>query len=71
MASLLLLFRNEVPLLFTHAPEVVDLACRTLPIVAFSVLADGVTGLFSGALRGIGRQKWGALLNVAACECMS
>ncbi len=69
VAAPLVIWRDKVPLLFTSAPEVVEAACRTLPIVAVSQLADGVTALFSGALRGVGRQKWGALLNLTACEC--
>ncbi len=69
IVSLLFILRNQMPFLFTHAEEVVDLACHTLPFTMASLLASGITSVFSGALRGTGRQKWGALLNLTACKC--
>jgi len=58
------LLRNNLATAFTSAPAVVELTALTAPVVALTVVADGLNSLLAGVLRGCGRQSWGACLNL-------
>jgi multidrug resistance protein, MATE family len=48
-----ILFRDQLPLLFTKDPEVISIASSLLVIAAFFQLSDGVQVVGLGALRGV------------------
>ncbi|KAB5523917.1 mate-domain-containing protein [Coniochaeta sp. 2T2.1] len=58
--------RYQIPLLFTHDPEVIELVARVMPVVAFMQVFDGLAAVSHGLLRGIGRQEIGGYVNLAA-----
>ncbi|KAK8070187.1 hypothetical protein PG994_006803 [Apiospora phragmitis] len=55
--------RNVVGGLFNDDPRVVGLVADVIPYVALFQIADGLNGSCGGALRGMGRQWVGALVN--------
>ena len=57
-------FRAELPRLFTTDLEVVALGAAILPIAAAFQLSDGAQGVASGILRGLGRPDAGAIVNL-------
>ncbi|KAK0722172.1 mate-domain-containing protein [Lasiosphaeria miniovina] len=63
--TLLLIFRNHIPALFTRDSEVIELIAKTLPICAVMHLFDCVAAMSHGLLRGIGRQEFGGYANLA------
>ncbi len=62
--TLLSVFRNQIPHLFTHDPEVVKLVTDTLPVCAVMQLFDGMAAVSHGLLRGIGKQEFGGYANL-------
>jgi len=63
-ALIFVLFRAELPLLFTADPAVVALSAAILPIAAAFQLSDGAQGVAGGVLRGLGRPDAGAYVNL-------
>ncbi|KAJ3540983.1 hypothetical protein NM208_g4812 [Fusarium decemcellulare] len=61
--SVLLLSRNSIGRLFNDDERVIALVARIMPYVALFQIADGLNGSCGGALRGMGRQWVGALVN--------
>ena len=57
---LILIFRTNLGLLFTNNQEVLYILDYTLLTLALYVIADGVQTALTGALKGIGRQSFGA-----------
>jgi MATE family multidrug resistance protein len=57
-------WRAELPLLFTSDASVVALGATILPIAAAFQLSDGAQGVASGILRGLGRPDAGAIVNL-------
>ncbi|KAK8880225.1 hypothetical protein PGQ11_001519 [Apiospora arundinis] len=55
--------RNVVGGLFNDDPRVIALVANVIPYVALFQIADGLNGSCGGALRGMGRQWVGALVN--------
>ncbi|KAM0418983.1 hypothetical protein ACHAPT_012034 [Fusarium lateritium] len=55
--------RNSIGRLFNDDERVIDLVARIMPYVALFQIADGLNGSCGGALRGMGRQWVGALVN--------
>ncbi|KAK8015367.1 hypothetical protein PG990_008663 [Apiospora arundinis] len=55
--------RNVVGGLFNDDPRVIALVADVIPYVALFQIADGLNGSCGGALRGMGRQWVGALVN--------
>ncbi|KAK3502605.1 mate-domain-containing protein [Neurospora crassa] len=64
--TLLSVFRNQIALLFTQDPEVIELVAQTLPVCAIMQLFDGMAAVSHGLLRGIGRQEIGGYVNLIA-----
>jgi multidrug resistance protein, MATE family len=63
-ATIFVVFRAELPLLFTSDRAVVALGAAILPIAAAFQLSDGAQGVASGILRGLGRPDAGAFVNL-------
>jgi len=59
-----LLFRREIAGLFSTDDDVIDQVAGLMPVLALSLLFDGLQGFFSGILRGTGRQTVGSVLNL-------
>lgn len=55
--------------LFNDDEQVVKLTAKVLPYVALFQIADGLNGSCGGALRGMGRQHIGALVNILSYYC--
>ena len=65
-ATFVLIFREQLPALFTHDEEMVEFAAELLYIVAFFQLPDAINASIQGIFRGSGRQGLGAYLNFVA-----
>lgn len=65
-SALFLIFRRQWGGWFTQDEEVQQLIYGVMPILATFQLADSLTGAAGGILRGIGKQKASALINVTA-----
>ena len=63
LLSTLLLARNTIGSLFNDDKRVIKLVADVIPYVALFQIADGLNGSCGGALRGMGRQWVGALVN--------
>ncbi|KAM5345575.1 hypothetical protein ACJ41O_011436 [Fusarium nematophilum] len=61
--AVLLSTRNVIGSLFNDDDRVVSLVAQIMPYVALFQIADGLNGSCGGALRGMGRQWVGALVN--------
>lgn len=61
--TVLMAARESVGALFNDDPRVVRLVAHVIPYVALFQIADGLNGSCGGALRGMGRQWVGALVN--------
>lgn len=55
--------KNVLGKLFTDDASVIELVSQVMPYVALFQIADGLNGSCGGALRGMGRQWVGALVN--------
>lgn len=51
---------------FTNDVSIVRVAVRILPVVPFLTLCDGLSAVGAGVLRGAGKQKYGAVANLAS-----
>lgn len=58
--------RNVFGYLFTSDPDVVSRVASILPMCAVFQIADGAAGVCGGVVRGLGRQKIAAILNLVA-----
>ena len=55
--------------IFNDDEQVVRLTAKVLPFVALFQIADGLNGSCGGALRGMGRQHIGAVVNIVSYYC--
>lgn len=62
----LLALKDVWGLLFTSDPAVITLVSIILPLCAIFQIADGLASICGGILRGMGRQNFGAALNLVA-----
>ncbi|KAK3156632.1 hypothetical protein QOZ80_2AG0109820 [Eleusine coracana subsp. coracana] len=62
----MVLARNLFGYAFSNDAEVAKYAARAMPIVAVAILFNGQVDVLSGVVRGCGRQKLGAMINLAA-----
>ena len=58
-------FRHNWAYLFNNDPEVVKLVAGVIPLLALFQVFDGTSAVASGILRAIGKQFFGALLNMS------
>ncbi|XP_009093215.1 multidrug and toxin extrusion protein 1 isoform X1 [Serinus canaria] len=63
VGSILAATRNVLGYVFTKDKEIIDLVAWVMPIYIVFHLFEAMTGACSGVLRGIGRQKFGAIVN--------
>ncbi|OEL25868.1 Protein DETOXIFICATION 16 [Dichanthelium oligosanthes] len=62
----MVLVRNLWGYLYSNDERVIKYIARMLPILAISFLFDCIMGVLSGVIRGCGRQKIGASINLAS-----
>ncbi|NWV23834.1 S47A2 protein, partial [Origma solitaria] len=58
--------RNVLGYVFTKDKEIIDLVAWVMPIYVVFHVFEALTGACSGVLRGIGKQKFGAILNAVS-----
>ena len=63
-AVVFIVFRNELPALYTPDVAAIALAATLLPIAGAFQIADGVQVVGAGLLRGMGRPMAGAIVNL-------
>jgi MATE family multidrug resistance protein len=63
-AAIFVLFRDSLPRLYIEDPAVVALAALLLPIAGAFQIFDGLQVVGGGLMRGMGRPKAGAVVNV-------
>jgi MATE family multidrug resistance protein len=61
--TMLIATRNDIGKLFNDDQNVISAVSHVMPYVALFQIADGLNGACGGALRGMGRQWVGALVN--------
>ncbi|NXO88484.1 S47A1 protein, partial [Certhia brachydactyla] len=66
VGSILAATRNVLGYIFTNDKEIVDLVAWVMPIYIVFHLFEAMTGACGGVLRGIGKQKFGAILNAVS-----
>jgi len=67
--TVLMASRNVFGRIFNDDERVVRLVAEVMPYVALFQIADGLNGSCGGALRGMGRQWVGAVVNVISYYC--
>ncbi|CAO1637014.1 unnamed protein product [Parajaminaea phylloscopi] len=70
-SSLLVIFRRPIASLFSEDAEVIELLITTLPLLALFQVADGISGVSGGIMRGTGRQHLAAYLNMVSYYVIS
>lgn len=63
--------RRALPRLYTDEPAIIALVASTLPVVAAFQIADGVQVVSAGLLRGMGRPRPGAVVNLISYYFLS
>lgn len=61
VSVIFVVFRNDLPHIFTHEPKLVAIAAGLFPIAACFQLCDGIQGVCGGILRGMGQVRAPAL----------
>lgn len=69
-AAALFLFRRRWGLLFTNDHDVVLLVSEVLPLLAFFEIFDCLGAIAGGILRGMGRQSFGAYVNIPSVNSL-
>ncbi|EME50217.1 hypothetical protein DOTSEDRAFT_68931 [Dothistroma septosporum NZE10] len=67
--AVLMATKDNFARLFNNDAQVVRLTAEVLPYVALFQIADGLNGSCGGALRGMGRQHVGAIVNIVSYYC--
>ncbi|CAA7030272.1 unnamed protein product [Microthlaspi erraticum] len=66
MSFALFLSRHVWGYAFSNAPEVIRYAAEITPILCISIVMDSLSASLTGVVRGSGKQKIGAFVNIAA-----
>ncbi|NXO27091.1 S47A1 protein, partial [Cisticola juncidis] len=66
VGSILAATKNVLGHIFTKDREIIDLVAWVMPIYVVFHLFEAMTGACSGVLRGIGKQKFGAIINAVS-----
>ncbi|XP_068511782.1 multidrug and toxin extrusion protein 1-like [Anas acuta] len=66
MGAILAATKDVLGYIFTSDKEIVDLVAWVLPVYVIFHLFEAMCGACSGVLRGIGKQKFGAILNAVS-----
>ncbi|KAJ5183610.1 MATE efflux family protein [Penicillium capsulatum] len=64
ICAVLMITRNHFAKMFNSDPRVIELTAEVIPFVALFQVADGINCSYGGAMRSMGRQHLGAVLNV-------
>lgn len=64
--AIMLAVKDSYAKIFSDDTAVVTLTAQVMPLVALFQIADGLNGSCSGALRGMGRQHIGAVVNLVS-----
>lgn len=67
--AVLMSTKNVFGRIFGDDQDMINLVSKVLPFVALFQIADGLNGSCGGALRGMGKQWVGALVNIVAYYC--
>ncbi|KAK3156631.1 hypothetical protein QOZ80_2AG0109810 [Eleusine coracana subsp. coracana] len=62
----LLLVRDLLGYAYSDDEEVASYTARLMPVLAVQILIDGLQSILSGIIRGCGRQKLGAIINLVS-----
>lgn len=65
LALTIFLLRHVWGRIFNNDEEVVSGVAQYLPYACVFIVSDGLQGSMTGILRGSGRQKWGAAINIS------
>lgn len=65
-STFFLVVRHHFGYLFTSDDDVVALVAKTMPLLALFQIADGVSGVCGGVIRGMGRQGFAAWINIVS-----
>ncbi|GFH13564.1 multidrug and toxic compound extrusion protein, partial [Haematococcus lacustris] len=63
-AAVLMMMRNQLGAMFSEDQEVITLTSFAVPTLAMSLIGEGANTVLAGVLRGCGRQKIGATINL-------
>ncbi|NXK65903.1 S47A1 protein, partial [Sylvietta virens] len=66
VGSILAAAKNVLGHVFTKDKEIIDLVAWVMPIYVVFHLFEAMSGACSGVLRGVGKQKFGALINAVS-----
>ncbi|XP_053851178.1 multidrug and toxin extrusion protein 1-like isoform X3 [Vidua macroura] len=66
VGSILAATRNVLGYVFTKEKEIIDLVAWVMPIYVVFHLFEAMNGACSGVLRGVGKQKFGAIMNAVS-----
>jgi len=67
----LLTLRSVIPHLFTSLPKIIHLVTKSMPINAVFQLADALASITNGVVRGCGRQRVAAIINLVGYYVLS
>lgn len=62
--TLLICYRNRIPLIYTQQDEVIQIVSNTLPVFCFMIFFDYIQGSESGSVRAIGYQDYGSIASL-------
>lgn len=62
--ALLLIFKKQFAVLFTHDPKIVELMHDLIPIYALIIICDYIQGVQGGIIRGMGYQHFASLIMI-------
>ena len=65
-ASALIIFKNYIPILYTHDHDMIQTTLKLITVCAIFQLGDSINACIQGIFRGCGRQYLGAILNFIA-----
>ncbi|ORX54471.1 MATE efflux family protein [Hesseltinella vesiculosa] len=64
--TVLVVFRHRLGALFTHDTDIIAMVAKVIPIMACFQLADALASVSGGIIRGIGKQRLAATVNLVA-----
>lgn len=64
--AIMLAVKDSYAKIFSDDPAVITLTAQVMPLVALFQIADGLNGSCGGALRGMGKQHIGAMVNLVS-----
>ena len=62
--TILIILREEIPLLYTKDESVIDTVSGVMPVFGFTILVDSFQAVLIGAIKGCGLQAYGTVLTI-------